>query len=91
VIYTCSGALLSFSPTWKSTQLVVFNSCTFKGAELNYPIHEKELLAIIQALKKWHTDLVESPFFIFTEYRMLENFKKLVLQTSKVDGILITI
>lgn len=29
---------------------VAFDSMTFKGAELNYPVHEKELLAIIHAL-----------------------------------------
>ena len=42
-----SGGVLSFSPTWETTQPVAFNSMMFKGAELNYPVHEKELLAII--------------------------------------------
>lgn len=46
----------------------------FKGAELNYPVHEKELLAIIRALKKWHVDLLGSPFFIYTNPKTLENF-----------------
>jgi len=47
---------------------------TFKGAELNYPIHEKELLAIIRALKKWHVDLLSSPFLIYMDHKTLENF-----------------
>ena len=47
---TVSGAVLSFSETWESAHPVVFNSMTFKVAELNYPIHEKELLAIMRAL-----------------------------------------
>jgi hypothetical protein len=38
-----------------------------EGAEKNYPIHEKELLAIIRALKKWHMDLLEIPIFIYTD------------------------
>jgi len=48
-----SGAVLSFGPTWDTACPVAFDSMTFKGAELNYPIHEKELLAVIRALKKW--------------------------------------
>ena len=71
---TCSGALLSFGSTWESARPVAFNSSTFKDAELNYPVHEKELLAVIQALKKWRTDLVGSPFFVFTDHKTLENF-----------------
>jgi RNase H-like domain found in reverse transcriptase len=53
---------------------VAFDSTTFKGTKLNYPIHKKELLAIICALKKWQSDLVGSPFFIFTDHKTLENF-----------------
>jgi hypothetical protein len=64
---TCSRALLFFGPTWESAWPVAFDSCIFKGAELNYPVHEKELLAIIQALKKWRTDLVGLPFFVFID------------------------
>ena len=48
----CLGAVLSFGKDWESACPVAFNSMTFKNAELNYPVHEKELLAIIHALKK---------------------------------------
>ena len=47
---------------------------TFKKAELNYPVHEKEMLAVIRALKKWHVNLLGSPFFIYTDHKTLENF-----------------
>src|SRR5277367_942669 len=47
---------------------------TFKGAELNYPVHEKELLAIIRALRKWRSDLLGSSFLIYTDHKTLENF-----------------
>ena len=70
----CSGAVLSFGKIWESSQPVAFDSMTFKGAELNYPVHEKELLAIIRALKEWWTDLICVPFTIFTDHKMLENF-----------------
>lgn len=49
---TCSGAILSFGTSWELAQPVAFNLSTFKDAELNYHIHEKELLAVICALKK---------------------------------------
>ena len=42
-----SGAVLSFSPTYDKARPVAYDSHTFKGAELNYPVHEKEQLAII--------------------------------------------
>jgi hypothetical protein len=33
--------------------LIAFHSWTFSGAELNYDIHDKELLAIFEAFKCW--------------------------------------
>lgn len=47
----CLGAILSFGESWESAQPIIFNSMRFKGTELNYPVQEKELLAIICALK----------------------------------------
>ena len=70
----CSGAVLSFGPSWESARPVAFDSMTFKNAELNYPVHEKELLAIIRALKKWCVDLLGSQFFIYTDHKTLQNF-----------------
>ena len=42
-----SGAILTFGLTYDTMQPVAYDSCAFKGAELNYPVHKKELLAII--------------------------------------------
>jgi hypothetical protein len=42
---------------------------------MNYPVHEKELLAVIRALKKWRTDLLGSHFFVYTDHRTLTNFE----------------
>jgi len=69
-----SGAVLSFGKTWESARPVAFESMTFKGAQLNYPVHEKEMLAIIRALTKWHVDLLGVPFFVYTDHKTLENF-----------------
>ena len=69
-----SGAVLSFGPSYDKAWPVAYDSCTFKGAELNYPVHEKELLAIIQALGKWHTDLLGYPFKVWTDHKTLKHF-----------------
>ena len=48
-----TGAVLSWGPDWKMARPVAFDSAPLRNAELNYPVHEKELFAIICALKKW--------------------------------------
>ncbi len=69
-----TGAVLSFGLSWEMARPVAFDSKTLKGAELNYPVHEKELLAIICALRKWKVDLIGSPFFVYTDHKTLLNF-----------------
>ncbi|PIL28861.1 hypothetical protein GSI_08907 [Ganoderma sinense ZZ0214-1] len=71
-----TGALLSFGPSLEQARPVAFDSAQLKGAELNYPVHEKELLAIVRALKKWRVDLLGVPFEIYTDHRTLENFHR---------------
>jgi RNase H-like domain found in reverse transcriptase/Integrase zinc binding domain len=65
---------LSFGETWETARPVAFDLVALKGAQANYPVHEKELLAIIRALTKWRTDLLGSPITIYTDHRTLENF-----------------
>ena len=69
-----TGAVLSFGPTWETARPVAYDSIQLKGAELNYPVHEKELLAIVRALKKWRFELLGTPFKVFTDHRTLTNF-----------------
>ncbi len=70
----CSGAVLTYGKTPETARPVAFESQQFSGAELNYPVHEKELLAIVRALKKWRVDLLGVPFTVFSDHRTLENF-----------------
>jgi hypothetical protein len=72
---TGSGAVLSFRRTFESAKPVAFDSKTFKKAELNYPVHEKELLAIVRALEKWRFDLIGVPFTVLTDHHTLECFE----------------
>ncbi|GBE82211.1 hypothetical protein SCP_0405940 [Sparassis crispa] len=69
-----TGATLSFGPSWETARPIAFDSMQLKATEKNYPIHEKELLMIIRALKKWRSDLMPMPVFIYTDHRTLENF-----------------
>jgi hypothetical protein len=64
---------LSYSPTWETAQPVAYDSIQLKATE-NYPVHEKELLAIIQALKKWCSDLLGILIHVYTDHRTLEKF-----------------
>ncbi|KAJ2935618.1 hypothetical protein H1R20_g1477, partial [Candolleomyces eurysporus] len=55
-----TGAVLSFGPTWESARPVAFYSKSLKDAECHYPTHEKEMLAIVRALRKWRADLIDN-------------------------------
>ncbi|OJT13288.1 Transposon Tf2-12 polyprotein, partial [Trametes pubescens] len=70
----CTGAVLLFGPSLETARPVAFESAQLKAAEINYPVHEKELLAIVRALKKWRVDLLGVPFTVHTDHRTLENF-----------------
>lgn len=71
-----TGAVLSFGKTWEMAHLVAFDSQQLNSTQLNYPVHEKELLAIIHALTKWRVDLVGSEILIYTDHRTLEAFDR---------------
>ncbi|CAA7259595.1 unnamed protein product [Cyclocybe aegerita] len=70
-----TGAVLSFGMSWETAHPVTFDSITFKGPQLNYPVHEKEMLAVICALHKWHSDLIGVPFLVYTDHKTLMNFQ----------------
>ena len=55
---------------------VAFMSKTMIPAELNYFIHDKELLAIVRALEEWEPELLslQEPFVVVTDHRALEYF-----------------
>ena len=69
-----TGAVLSFGPSWETARPVAYDSKALKDAELNYPTHEKELLAILRGIRKWKVDLLGSPFFVYTDHKTLLNF-----------------
>jgi len=64
------GAMLSIGPTPQTAQPVAFNSMQLREAQLNYPVHKKELLAIVHALKNgiWNYWVHLSLYILTTEH-----------------------
>ncbi|MBW0533713.1 hypothetical protein O181_073428 [Austropuccinia psidii MF-1] len=55
---------------------IAFDSCNLLPAELDYEIHDKELLGIVWALKHWKAFLLSlsNPFEVFTDHPSLQYF-----------------
>ena len=70
-----TGAVLSTGLSWETARPVAFESQQLNDAEKNYPTHEKELLAIVRALKKWRFHLLGTHFEVRTDHRTLEYFQ----------------
>jgi hypothetical protein len=68
------GAVLS-QDQGKGDQPVAFESRKLSPAELNYAVHEKELLAIVHALRIWKTYLEGQRFSVITDHASLEYIK----------------
>ena len=69
-------AILSMYNLDGELHLIAFHSQTFSGAELNYNIHDKELLAIYKAFQRWQHYLEgpTSPVDVVTDHKNLEYF-----------------
>jgi hypothetical protein len=69
------GAVLSQTDD-KGLRPVAFASRGLHDAELNYPIHDKELLAIVYALTEWRHYLegLSITFVVLSDHRSLEYF-----------------
>jgi len=72
------GAILSQPPSLQSTELhpIAFWSRKFSPAELNYEIHDKELLAIKDSFQEWRAYLIGAthPIRVLTDHKNLEFF-----------------
>ena len=55
---------------------IAFDDHKLQGAEIRYPTHEKELLAIKDALQKWYHYIENGlPVTIITDYDLLKYMK----------------
>jgi len=60
----------------KEIHPIAFHSRTLNDAELNYNIHDKELLVIFEVFKKWRHYLegISIPVEVFTDHKNLTYF-----------------
>ncbi|CCO35652.1 Retrotransposable element Tf2 155 kDa protein type 1 [Rhizoctonia solani AG-1 IB] len=74
---TAMGAVLSQRKDDGCLHPVAFMSASFSPAELNYDMHDKELLAIIHAFEHWRIFLEgnEHPVTVLTNHKNLEYWK----------------
>jgi RNase H-like domain found in reverse transcriptase len=77
------GTILSLFDDEGVLHPVAFHSWTFTGAELNYDVHDKELLAIFEAFQCWQHYLEgsSSPIDVVTNHKNLEYFATTKLLT----------
>jgi RNase H-like domain found in reverse transcriptase len=77
------GAILSLFDEEGILHPVAFHSRTFTSAELNYDVHDKELLAIFEAFQHWRHYLEGSgsPIDVVTDHKNLEYFATTKLLT----------
>ena len=76
------GLVLSqYEDSNKKWHPVAFYSKKFSPAELNYDIHYKEMVVIVDCFKEWRHMLCGSPnrVVVYTDHRNLEYF-----QTTKI-------
>ena len=70
------GAVLSQVQPTGVLHPVAFHSRKFLPAEINYDIHDKEMLAIVTGLKEWEHMLrsCKDEFIVYTDHKNLEYF-----------------
>ncbi|KAH7558668.1 reverse transcriptase [Bipolaris maydis] len=70
------GAVLSQQCTDKKWRPVFYHSRKFLGAELNYDVHDKELLGVVDAFEQWEVYLLGLPdtIEVFTDHQNLTSF-----------------
>lgn len=76
--YAVGACLLQRDPEDNARHLVGYYLRKIIAAELNYPIHDKELLAIVDAFEVWRTYLQGARFqtLVFSDYKNLTGFMK---------------
>jgi len=70
------AAILSIMTKDNEIHSIAFHSRTFSAPELNYNVHDKELLAIFEAFKIWqhYLERSASPIDVVTDHKNLEYF-----------------
>lgn len=70
---TGASGVLTQGKEWKESSVIAFWSGKFDSAQQNYPVHDREALAIMLSLKKFEPMLQGIHFEILTDHRALEH------------------
>ena len=83
--YALTTILSMVSLTDNEVHPIAFHSCTFTPPELNYDVHDKELLAIFEAFKIWchYLEGSPTPIDVVTDHKNLEYFSTTKLLTHR--------
>ena len=74
--YVVGGALLQRSTTDGLWRGVSYYSRKMTPAEANYPIHDKEMLAVVACLREWRPELTGRRFLVHSDHKNLAYFRK---------------
>src|SRR3979490_3090851 len=83
--YTLTAILSTISPIDNDLHPIAFHSWTFTPLELNYDVHDKELLAIFKAFKSWchYLEGSSKAIDVITDHKNLEYFSTTKLLTRR--------
>ena len=73
---TGGGGYVSQGKDPENADVVAFWSGKWNAAQQNYPVHEQELLALVETLKRFRGILHRTNFTLQTDHKALEHFMK---------------
>jgi Reverse transcriptase (RNA-dependent DNA polymerase)/RNase H-like domain found in reverse transcriptase/Integrase zinc binding domain/Chromo (CHRromatin Organisation MOdifier) domain/Retrotransposon gag protein len=69
------GGYVAQGPDWKTARPIGFYSRQYRPAEVNYPTHEQEMLAIISCMKHWYPQLTGTHFTVLSDHAPLQYWR----------------
>ena len=69
------GGYVTQGQDWRKARPIGFYSRQYRPAEVNYPTHEQEMLAIISCMKHWYPQLTGTHFTVLSDHAPLQYWK----------------
>jgi hypothetical protein len=69
------GGHVAQGQNWRTARPIGFYSRQYRPAEVNYPTHEQEMLAIISCMKHWYPQLTGTHFTVLSDHAPLQYWK----------------
>ncbi len=74
--FAIGAVLMQRDTSSKKMRVVAYASHKLQPSERNYPAHEREMLAVVSALKEWRHYLLGKPFLLYTDNQAVAYFLK---------------